>query len=44
MQISVRSYLSAGTVAVVGAGAIALAPPVPVAMPTVAPLWWPRSR
>ncbi|MCB0930413.1 MAG: hypothetical protein KDB71_00760 [Mycobacterium sp.] len=37
MQISVRSYLSAGTVAVVGAGAIALAPPVPVAMPTVAP-------
>lgn len=42
MQISVRSYLTAGTVAVVGAGAIALAPIVPgtspaaIAMPTPA--------
>ena len=33
MQISVRSYLTAGTVAVVGAGAIALAPIVPGASP-----------
>lgn len=29
MQIAVRSYLTAGAVAVVGAGSIALAPPVP---------------
>ena len=42
MQISVRSYLTAGTVAVVGAGAIALAPIVPgtspaaIALPTPA--------
>ena len=33
MEISVRSYLTAGTVAVVGAGAIALAPVVPAAGP-----------
>lgn len=33
MEISVRSYLTAGTVAVVGAGAIALAPVVPATSP-----------
>lgn len=33
MQISVRSYLTAGTAAVVGAGAIALAPVVPATGP-----------
>lgn len=37
MQVSVRSYLTAGTVTVVGTGAIALAPPVPVAVPALAP-------
>lgn len=36
MQTSIRSYLTAGTVAVVGAGAIALAPVVPVTSPGLA--------
>ena len=35
MQISVRSYLTTGTVAVLGAGAIALTPPAPVTLPAV---------
>lgn len=40
MQISVRSYLTAGTVAAVGAGAIVLAPPMPLApvVPAQAPV------
>lgn len=37
MQVSVRSYLTAGTVAVVGAGAIAFAPVLPTSAPAGVP-------
>ncbi|MBU3748883.1 MAG: hypothetical protein FGM52_00230, partial [Mycobacterium sp.] len=38
MQLSVRSYLTAGTAAVVGAGAIAIAPPIPASRHLELPL------